>query len=91
MNYELLDAARNFSAKLTKVSDEDLNETYQRLATEANDSDYASDLEPKSGLVVAIQAELKRRAKFVKYEELDQPEPAEPFTNDDRVFGPEEI
>lgn len=92
MNYSLLDAARSFVSQIRNASDEDLEKVYQVLATNANDSEYASTAEPLSGICVAIQAEFKRRLVNAKFtaEEQQQPEPEEPFTNDDRVFGPEE-
>lgn len=60
-NYALIDAARSFLFVLRTANESTLDETFQRLATEANDSDYASKLEPKAALAEAIQRELARR------------------------------
>lgn len=98
MNYALIDAARQFKRLLREASDEDLNDTYQRLATETNSSDHANSHEPLAGLTAAVQAEINRRdletreeSGYSDFDEQEPPEPEEPFTNDDRVFGPEEI
>ena len=62
MNYELLNAARVFVGQLRGASDSDINAAFQRLANEANDSDFAADLEPKQGVCLAMTAEIRRRA-----------------------------
>lgn len=60
-NYELIDAARTFLRLLGTANEDVLNETYQRLANEANDSEYGQAVEPRQGLCVAFQAEQQRR------------------------------
>jgi hypothetical protein len=61
--YALLDAARTFLAILREADQAAIDLAYQRLATEANDSDFAADYEPKQGLCLAIQAELRRQGQ----------------------------
>lgn len=62
MDRTVLAAARAFLAALRHADEATIDAAYQRLATEANDSDYAQSLEPKQGLCLAIQAEVRRRA-----------------------------
>lgn len=93
MNYALVDAARSFKALLSRSTEEELDQAYQVLANNTNDSEFANTAEPLAGLCAAVQAEITKRALIAKWDAEDQeeqPEPAEPFTNDDRVFGPEE-
>lgn len=70
MNYDLLTTARAFLSTLHRADDAMIDAAFQRLATEANDSDFAAALEPRQGVCAAIIAEVQRRA-FVRKQETD--------------------
>lgn len=57
--YQILDAARMFLRAIKDAPPEEFNAAYQRLANEVNDSERSEILEPKSGLVVAMQAQAR--------------------------------
>lgn len=59
--YDALEAIRLLQRFLKTADERSLNIVYQRIATEANNSDYGQELEPLQGICVAFQAELKRR------------------------------
>lgn len=71
MNYELLAAARAFLAALNHADDVTLNAAFQRLATEANESDLATRLEPKQGLCSSFMAEFARRGELEQRAEVE--------------------
>lgn len=65
MNYQLIEASRAFLAALRKTDDASLRETFQRLATEANDGDDTTvypSAEIKSLLCDAMQKEMEYRS-----------------------------
>jgi len=63
MNFELLDAARNFRSLLRSASVENLERLHLKLANDADGSDFDLHLD---GLLGAIQGEMKRRVVRAK-------------------------
>lgn len=78
MNYELLDAAMSFRRLLKGATEKEIDEVFQRIATIANDSEYAATHEPMQGLCESMTAELKQRALLFR-EEFENQE----FDNED--------
>jgi transketolase N-terminal domain/subunit len=68
MDYSLLDAIRKFQSTLKTIDQDSLEQTYQRIATEANEGDLGQAIDAKQGLCVAMQAEIARRHFMAKEE-----------------------
>ena len=60
--YAIIDAARALVRMLSTADDATLEAAYQVIANDANGSTWAHTHEPMSGLCVAFQSELRKRA-----------------------------
>jgi hypothetical protein len=60
--YDITSIVRQLIGLLRQADDETLNAAYQSIAREANESDFAADLEPLQNICGAFTAETKRRA-----------------------------
>jgi len=59
--YAIVTAARQFVKLMREADEPALNAAYQYIANDANNSQYATDLEPLQNICGAFTAETKRR------------------------------